>query len=92
MFTTLLNGKRLFIITIIVFVVLVTFIDKNNLLDSWQLKSKITDLEEQREYYLKKIEEDSLVLEKIKDDKFLEQFARENYYMKREGEEIYLVR
>ena len=84
--------KRLFALTALVFAVLIVFVDKNNLMDSWALRNKIRGLEEQRNYYLQKIVEDSTVLENLKDDEFLERVARENYYMKREGEVIYIVK
>ena len=92
MWKNIFKGKRFVIIALILFLVLVTFVDKNNLLDSWRLHRKIKTLEEQREFYLHKIEEDSLVLENLKNNAFLERYARENFYMKREGETIYVIR
>lgn len=88
----ILSRNRLFVITAVVFVLLVTFIDKNNLVDSRELKTKIKSLEEQKKYYLEKIEEDSTILENLKNDRFLEKFARENYYMKKDGEVLYIVK
>ena len=92
MWKTILKNNRFFFIALIIFLVLVTFVDKNNLLDNWRLSRKINDLEQQRDFYLQKIEEDSLVLENLKRPEFLEQYAREHFYMKRPGEEIYIVR
>ncbi|MDR2936450.1 MAG: septum formation initiator family protein [Rikenellaceae bacterium] len=86
------KGNRLLVITILFFLVLVTFVDKNNLVDSWQVRQNIRALEDQKAYYLKKIAEDSAVLENLKDDDYLERFARENYLMKRTGETIYVVK
>ena len=88
----LIKGNRLFMITAVIFIVLVLFIDKNNLLDSWAVRRKINDLEEQKEYYLNKIKEDSTVLESLKDDRYLEKLAREQYYMRKEGETLYIVK
>lgn len=92
MWKALFKKNRFFFIALIVFLVLVTFVDKNNLLDNWRLRGKIRDLENQREFYLQKIEEDSVVMENLKDPAFLEQYAREHFYMKRPEEEIYIVR
>ncbi len=86
------KGNRLLVITILFFLVLITFIDKNNLVDSWQVRQNIKALEEQKAYYLKKIAEDSTVLENLKDNDYLEQLARENYLMKRPGETIYVIK
>ncbi len=92
MWKTLFKKYRFFSIALILFLVLVTFVDKNNLLDNWRLRGKIRDLKEQREFYRQKIEADSIVLENLKDPAFLERYARENFYMKRPEETIYLVR
>lgn len=87
-----LKNNKFFILTVIVFIVLVTFLDKNNLIDNWQMRGKIDKLGSQKNYYLEKIKEDSTMLENFKNDFYLEKFARESYYMKRKGETIYLVK
>lgn len=92
MWKTIFKGHRFFFIALIVFLMLVTFVDKNNALDNIQLHRKTKKLEDQREFYLKKIHEDSLILENLKNPEFLEQYARENFYMKQANEQIYLVR
>lgn len=87
-----LRDRRLWIISIAVFVLLILVFDKNNLIEVWRLKQKNKALEEQRDYYLQKIAEDSTILENLKDDRYLEQYAREYYLMKRKDETIYLLR
>ena len=77
---------------IAVFVLLITVFDRNNLIDRWQLKEQIRELDKQKAYYQQKISEDSTLLENLKTDSFLEQFAREKYLMKRPGETIYIPR
>jgi len=86
------NDRRLWIITIAVFVLVVAVFDKNNLIEAWRLKQKINDLEAQKEYYQQKIDEDSTILENLRDDDYLERYAREHYLMKRKDETIYLLR
>ncbi|MBQ4279816.1 MAG: septum formation initiator family protein [Rikenellaceae bacterium] len=92
MLKNLFQDRRLWIIMIAVFVLLITVFDRNNLLDRWKLKEQIRELEGQKEYYQTKITEDSTLLENLKIDSFLEQFAREKYLMKRKDETIFLVR
>ena len=92
MWKTLFKKNRFLVIALIVFLVLVAFVDKNNLLDNWRLRGKISSLEEQREYYLQKIQEDSVILENLQNREFLERYAREKFYMKRPEEKIYIVR
>lgn len=88
----LLKDRRLWIITIIAFVLLITILDKNNLLEVWRLNQEINALEVQKSYYQERITQDSTILENLKDDKYLEQYARENYLMKREQEVIYVIK
>ena len=88
----ILKDRRLWIVTIIVFVVFIAFFDPGrNLLDRMRLKENIEELESQKEYYLQRIEDDSTMIENLKDDEFLEQYAREQYLMKRDGEVVYVI-
>lgn len=86
------KDRRLWLISIVVFGLLIVVFDKNNLIEVWRLKQKINALEVQETYYRQKIAEDSTVLENLKNDRYLEQYAREHYLMKRKEETIYLVR
>ena len=86
------KDRRLWLISIVVFGLLIVVFDKNNLIEAWRLKQKINALEVQETYYRQKIAEDSTVLENLKNDRYLEQYARKHYLMKRKEETIYLVR
>ena len=80
------KDRRLWLISIVVFGLLIVVFDKNNLIEAWRLKQKINALEVQETYYRQKIAEN------LKNDRYLEQYAREHYLMKRKEETIYLVR
>ena len=86
------KDRRLWLISIVVFGLLIVVFDKHNLIEAWRLKQQINALEVQETYYRQKIAEDSTVLENLKNDRYLEQYAREHYLMKRKEETIYLVR
>ena len=75
------KDRRLWLISIVVFGLLIVVFDKNNLIEAWRLKQKINALEVQETYYRQKIAEDSTVLENLKNDRYLEQYAREHYLM-----------
>jgi cell division protein FtsB len=85
------KSHRVWVVTITAFVLLVTFFDRDNLIDRWRIKGRIRDLERQRDYYRARITEDSTLLERLEDDAFLEQYAREKFRLKRAGETIYLI-
>lgn len=42
------KDRRLWLITIAVFILVITVFDKNNLIEAWRLKQKINELEAQR--------------------------------------------
>ena len=86
------KDRRLWLISIVVFGLLIVVFDKNNLIEAWRLKQKINALEVLETNYRQKIAEDSTVLENLKNDRYLDQYAREHYLMKRKEETIYLVR
>lgn len=86
-----LKDRRLWMISIIIFILLITVFDKNNLIEVWKLNQQLNELESQRDYYQQKITQDSTILENLKDDVFLERYAREHYLMKRQGETIYIM-
>jgi cell division protein FtsB len=87
-----IRDRRLWWVTIVVFILLIAFLDKNNLIDRHRLKVEIRELEAERDYYRGRIEEDSLLLQRLKDDAFLEQYARERYLFRKSGEQLYIIR
>lgn len=86
-----LKKRVLWIVTIVFFVLLVTVIDRNSFVDRAEVKEEIVKLRAQRDYYLDRIREDSTLLEKLKDNDFLEQYARENFLMKRDSDVVYIL-
>ena len=81
--------KNVFIIILVVFIVWMLFFDANSWLIHHELNSDIDDLESQKEYYQKEIEKDKKAIKKLSTEEGLEKFAREEYYMKRDSEEIF---
>ena len=67
------------------------FFDSNSWFIHHELNSEIDDLETEKEYYKKEIEKDNKVIKELSTQEGLEKFAREEYYMKRENEEIYII-
>lgn len=78
--------------TLLIFLVWLTFFDRNNLVEKMQLSRKITTLEKEKDYYLKKIEEDNRKMQELLSNKDnLEKFAREQYLMKNKNEDIFVI-
>jgi cell division protein FtsB len=67
------------------------FLDTNSWLMHHELNQDRQELKDNRAYFLKEIQNDKRTLERLKDSTEIEKFARENYYMKRPNEEIFII-
>ena len=83
--------KNIFILFLVGFAVWMLFFDANSWLIHHELNTDIEDLENEKEYYQKEIEKDKKAIKELSTEEGLEKFAREEYYMKRENEEIYII-
>ncbi len=84
--------RNKFLLTLAIFVVWIFLFDSNNLLDRIKDIRNLNQLKSDREYYLEKTTQDSLRLKELKTDNAnLEKFAREQYLMKRDNEDIFVV-
>ena len=80
-----------YVVIIIIFIVWMTFFDENSYLMHQEFNREIDKLESEKEYYDAEILHDKELIEKLKDTDELERFAREQYKMKRENEDIYII-
>ncbi len=80
-----------YILVLTIFAVWMVFFDTNSALINWELRKEIKKLEKEKDFLNTEIEKDKKALEKLSTPDGLEKFAREEYYMKRENEEIYLI-
>ncbi len=62
-----------------------------NLVTIVRVHSRISRLEEQRDLFRNRIDEDSTLLENLSYDEFLEQYAREKFHMQKANEQVYIV-
>lgn len=84
--------KNFFFITAMLFLLWMLFMDSNDFISQFKLKSKLNSLEEDREYYIEKIEEVKKDREQLfSDEEQLEKFAREKYLMKKESEDLFII-
>jgi len=77
---------------VLVFMVWLLIFDNNSLIDRVRYLKILHDMEEEKQYYLERIEEDSRRLNELKTDRDnLEKFAREQYFMKKENEDVFVI-
>jgi len=76
----------------LIFLIWLAFFDRNNLVEKMQLRSKIATLKKEKAYYQEKIEEDNRKMQELlSNKKNLEKFAREQYLMKKNDEDIFVI-
>jgi cell division protein DivIC len=74
------------------FVIIVLFLDKNDLFTQYERQHELQQLRQSREYYTNEINSERLELEQLKrDPATLEKYAREKYLMKKDGEELFII-
>lgn len=82
-----------YVFVLVVFFVFVTFFDNHNLINRWQTLQKINKLKSELDYYQKDIDNTKLKMNDLQSsNENLEKFAREQYYMKNENEEIFIIK
>jgi len=94
------TGKKLkkillnkYLIVFVVFAVLVTFFDNHNLIHRWKTHQKIVQMEKEYKFYQDEIKTTKQKKNELQSSKEnLEKFAREHYYMKRQNEDIFIIK
>ncbi|WP_144281708.1 FtsB family cell division protein [Chryseobacterium echinoideorum] len=81
-----------YVITIVLFLVWMIFFDKTSFLVIHELNGEINKYEEQLEYYKSEYEKNDKFYKKLMNNKSeKEKYARENYFMKKPNEEIFIL-
>jgi len=84
--------KNFYFIFFLSFILWMTIIDSNGFINRYRLSKKLSELNTQKEFYVKEINKVTLDKEKFEsDEELLEKYAREEYLMKKESEDIFYV-
>lgn len=84
-------STNIYVLVSLFFIFWMLFFDTNSLRIFWSLNKKIDDLEGQKKELLRQINDDKLFIQKLSDSLELEKFGRENYFLKKEDEDIYII-
>jgi cell division protein FtsB len=85
-------SKNKFLLTGAIFFAWIALFDSNSCYDQMRLKQEKSKLETERAYYLVKIKQDSTDWQELMtNNKNLEKFARENYLMKKDNEDVFVI-
>lgn len=82
---------NIYVIITLLFIVWMAYFDENSLKNHLEFNKEINKLESEKEYYKKNIEDDKAIINNLKNKEQLEKFAREEYLMKKENEDIYII-
>ncbi len=80
-----------YVLLLLIFSFWMFFLDSNSWFIHHELDQEIEELETNKEYYQKEIAKDKSTIEKLKDSFEIENFARQQYYMKRADEDIFII-
>jgi len=79
-------------ITLVAFGVWMVFFDSSSVLNRMRYREKLNSLKQEKHFYLEEIKKDSILSQKLlSDTSEIEKFARENYLMKKDKEDVFLV-
>jgi len=81
-----------YLVSIIFFILWMLFFDSNDVFSQYERRKTLKELENDKEFYADGIKEIELKREKLSTNvRILERFARENYYLKKPGEDVYII-
>ena len=85
-------GRHKYLITLLVFGVIIVFLDENSLIQRAKQRQEIEALNSEINKFREQSWQDSIMLEELKTNpEALEKIAREKYLMKKPNEDIFIV-
>jgi cell division protein FtsB len=82
-----------YLLVFLVFAVFVTFFDEHSFIHRWQSHQRIVQMEKELKYYEEEIKNTRQKKNELQSsNENLEKFAREHYYMKKENEDIFIIK
>ena len=86
-----LLSKRI-VLLLLIFVVWVGLFDANSVVNIFSARRRVHELKEKKSYYQRQIAEEQRRLQELHTNRRnLEKFAREQYFMRKANEDIYVV-
>lgn len=84
--------KNKYLLTGVAFLLLMLFLDRNNLISQYKMRRELNGLRKELQFYRDQAMMDSIELSRLLGDSLeLEKLGREKYMMKRDSEDIYII-
>ncbi len=81
-----------FFLVVLFFLAWITFFDSNNLISRLKVNKELRQMKQQKEYYLQEIAINKQIREQLtRDMDAIERYGREQYLMKRDQEDVFLI-
>lgn len=84
--------KNKYVIVTILFVGWIAFIDQNSMITHFKLSEDIKEIKKDIEFYKKEIKKDKKTLNNLESKNTFERIAREQYFMKRKNEDVFVIK
>lgn len=82
-----------YFLTIVIFAVIVIFFGDNSLRNRWKTGRNIKSLNKEIKYYQDEIQTNKQKMNDMQSgDESLERYAREKYYLKKDSEDIFIIK
>ena len=85
----LISNKYLLIL--ILFFTWMFFFDTNSFFIHNELNDEVNALGDNKVFYIEEIRKDKVFIDKMKDSNEIEKFAREEYFLKKKNDEIFII-
>jgi cell division protein DivIC len=82
--------RNKYFLVLLAFFAWMMFFDRHDFITQWQLQRSVDQLENDKEYYSKKIEEAEQ--DRYDLDVNREKFAREHYYLQKSNEDVFIIK
>ncbi len=84
--------RNVYVLSLAGYLIWMLFLDANNIPNQFRTRVKLARLQDEKEYYLQKIDEVKQDREELlSDEALLEKFAREKYLMRKPKEDVYVI-
>ncbi len=84
--------KNKYVVALLGFTIWILFFDRNDFFTQWDRKVELKKLEQSKEYYVSEIATIKRDLDDLQSNtSVLEKFARENFFLKRLNEDVFIV-
>ena len=83
--------KNIYVLVLFVFIIWMLFFGAHSWLFHRELNKEIEELEYQKEHYKNEIAKDNKAIKELSTEEGIERAARENYYMKKDNEDIFII-